>query len=206
MRSAPLVKLDRDTCAAVDELIDMFLVRHVPNEISQWEESLSFVWVTMVPLVHLAFAAGEEWKKRAHCTIWKSENVEGQFATHRIQSLDSRTTYGENSVASGDGRSESQLGRNPRNEHFSWPGSKATQKLGVFSLVHMLSIKDNQQLALTENLVQYLTCLLWHLSSDEKDKLRASLANFKSVSPPSLKIATKSVLALVNGFDMVFSL
>ncbi|KAL9952290.1 hypothetical protein ACROYT_G039525 [Oculina patagonica] len=206
MRSAPLVTLERDNCIAVDELIDMFLARHVPDEISQWEESLSFVWVTMVPLVHLAFAAGEEWKKRAHRTVWKSENVEGQSATNSTPSLESSTTLDayidrENSVASG--RSEIKL---KKNEKVFWPGSPATQKLGIFSLVHMLSIKDNRQLALTQNLVPYLVCLTWHLSSDKKEMLSAGLANFKSVSAPSLKIAAKSVLAFVNGLDMVLSL
>ncbi len=204
MRSAPLVKLDKDTSVAVDELIDMFLARHVPDEISQYEESVTFVWVTMVPLVHLAFAAGEEMKKRAH---W-SENIEGQSATYSTPSLESSTTLEahidrENSVASGC--SEIQLKRNVK---VSWPGSPATQKLGLFSLEHMLSgsMEDNRQLASTENLVPYLVCLSWHLSSDKKNMLSASLADFKSVSVPSLKIAAKSALAFVNGFDMVLSL
>ena len=61
MHSAPLVKLDGDICVTIDELIDVFLEQHVPNEISKWEEEMSFVWMTMVPLVHLAFAAGKEY-------------------------------------------------------------------------------------------------------------------------------------------------
>ena len=61
MRSAPLIKLDRDTCAAIDELIDLFLDSHVPDEMSKWEEEMSAIWMTIIPLVHLAFAAGKEY-------------------------------------------------------------------------------------------------------------------------------------------------
>lgn len=161
----------------------------------------------MVPLVHLAFAAGEEWKKLTDQAVWRSKYVERQFITHISLSSDCSTKLDayrdcKNPVASVGRRGEIL----DKNEQFPWPGSLATQNLGIFSLMHMLSIKDNQQLALTENLVQYLVCLSWHLSGEEKNKLRKSLANFKSVSAPSLKIAAKSVLAVVNGLDMVFSL
>ena len=208
IRSSPRVKLNGDIGDAVDQLVDKFLAKHIPSEISQWEESLSFVWVTMVPLVHLAFAAGKKWKKPADQTLWKSSNVESQCAMHNTQPLDSTTTPdastdGETSAAL-DRHSES-LGRSVQQEP-PWPGSMAIQRLGIFSLVHMLSIEDNRQLALSENLLAYLVCLLWHLNSDDRDKLRASLANFKSLSPPPLKIVAKSVLAFKNGLDVVYSL
>jgi len=206
MRSSPLVALDGDIGVAVDQLIDMFLAKHIPSQISQWEESLSFVWVTMVPLVHLAFAVGKKWKNPADQAIWKSTNVESQCAIQSTQPLESTTTLeastdGEKSAAS-DRHSESSS----RSDQPPWPGSMATQRLGIFSLVHMLSIEDNRQLALSENLLPYLVCLLWHLNSDDRDKLRASLANFKSLSPPPLKIAAKSVLTFKNGLDVVYSL
>ena len=90
-------------------------------------------------------------------------------------------------------------------ESFLWPGSKSTQNLGIFSLVHMLSIKENQQLAASENLIPYLICLSWQLDNDVKQKLLESLANFHVFSPPSLKVAAKSVLARVKGLDLVFN-
>ena len=106
IRSSSFVKLDGDIGDAVDQLVDKFLAKHIPSEISQWEESLSFVWVTMVPLVHLAFAAGKKWKKPADQTLCKSSNVESQCAMHSNQPLDSTTTpdasaYCEKSAALG---------------------------------------------------------------------------------------------------------
>ena len=203
--SSPLVKLDADIGVAVDQLIDMFLAKHIPSQISQWEKSLSFVWVTMVPLVHLAFAAGKKREIPADQAIWKSTNMKSQCAIQSTQPLDYTTTLG----ASTDGEKSVESGRHSEIsggiDQPSWPGSKATQRLGIFSLVHMLSIEDNRQLALSESLPPYLVCLLWHLSSDERDKLRASLANFKNLSPPPLKIAAKSVLAFKNGLDLVYS-
>ena len=210
IRSSSFVKLDGDIGDAVDQLVDKFLAKHIPSEISQWEESLSFVWVTMVPLVHLAFAAGKKWKKPADQTLCKSSNVESQCAMHSNQPLDSTTTpdasaYCEKSAALGR-HSESFGSLDSVQQEPPWPGSMAMQRLGIFSLVHMLSIEDNRQLALSENLLAYLVCLLWHLNSNDRDKLRTSLANFKSLSPPPLKIVAKSVLAFKNGLDVVYSL
>ena len=50
--SAPLVKLDRDTCVAIDALIDVFLEQHVPNEFSKLKKETCTIWMAMVPFVH----------------------------------------------------------------------------------------------------------------------------------------------------------
>ena len=47
-----------------------------------------------------------------------------------------------------------------RKNQFTWPGSPSTQKLGIFSLIHMFSFKENQQLALSENLLPYLVSVM----------------------------------------------
>ncbi len=268
MHSAPLVTLDRDTCVAIDEIIDMFLNRHFPSEISKWEDEYSFVWMTMVPLVHLAFAAGKEYycdqvnglkgnapqseeacfleRKRSqtdvtvvdeagsadmkdsqstcsdtelsydnreevhpHQTSLKRKKVEDNFTTQTNQCLDSFVMYDASesmeteTLVSGDKNCECVM----RDRQDQWPGSTLTQKLGIFSVVHMLSIKENQKLALSENLLPYLVCLSWHLKCDERENLRTSLANFDNNSaPPTLKVIAKSMLALVHGLDVVFSL
>ena len=62
-------------------------------------------------------------------------------------------------------------------------------------------------LALAENLLPYLVFLSWYLKDDKREKLTISLANFHCApSPPSLKVIAKSVLALVNGLDVVYKL
>ena len=53
------MKLDEDTCVAIDKLIDGFLLQHALSEISKWERDSN--WMTIVPLFHLAFAAGKEY-------------------------------------------------------------------------------------------------------------------------------------------------
>ena len=262
MRSAPLVKLGTDTRTAIDELIDRFLDRHVPNEISKWEEEMSFVWMTMIPLVHLAFARGKEHNSdselnfsnhgidinRVKCDSsaqseeacfcenkqlrtdamevadadiaavsdsqssyqsLNSKELKGHLTAQNFLSFGSSTRYNLSRTMKGeaDSFSESDSVKENRKDPFTWPGSTSTHKLGIFSLVHMLSIKENQQLALSENLLPYLVCLSWHLQSDEKEKLRTIMANFYDVStPPSLKVVAKSALSLVKGLDMVFNL
>ena len=257
MRSAPLVKLDRDTCVVIDGLIEEFLGSHDPKEVSKWEEEDSYVWITMRPLVHLAFAAGKEHyctclqitglksgakesegaleSKLSETTIMEVDkgrranikrsqkpdlsldNIEENLYCDKTckrgmveDELASPNTLRDISESMETGTSMSDndncvtLGTNTQ---FTWPGSTSTQKLGIFSLVHMLSIKGNQQLALSENLLPYLVCLSWHVKCDEREKLRTCLANFYNVTtPPSLKVAAKCVLALVNGLDMVYNL
>ncbi|KAL9957174.1 hypothetical protein ACROYT_G038780 [Oculina patagonica] len=254
MRSAPLLTLDRDTCVAIDELIDAFLNRHVPSEITKWEEKHSFVWITMVPLVHLAFAAGKEYCCEQVNGLKGDISQTGATVVHEANSADmtdSQSTCSDTELFY-DNIEEvllRQTSCRPKgyltiqtNQYFDsyavrdasdimksanfvsgdktcvmrdrqdqWPGSTSTQKLGIFSLVHMLSIKENQQLALSENLLPYLVCLSWHLKCDEREKLKTSLANFHNDSaPPSLKVIAKSVLApcswLRHGFQFMNSL
>ncbi|XP_078348508.1 uncharacterized protein LOC144633533 [Oculina patagonica] len=253
MRSAPLVTQDRDTCVVIDELIDVFLDRHVPDEISRWEEENSYVWITMMPLAHLAFAAGKIVnfdgqesegtqcileRKRSDTNIMEmvetgeagmeespkspfplssldnsEENLSDQTSCKRRRIEDQLATANTMCDISENMAIETSMSGNKncvlagKKDQFTWPGSTSTQKLGIFSLVHMLSIKENQQLALSENLFPYLVCLSWHLKCDEREKLRTSLANFhNATTPPSLKVSAKSVLALVNGLDMVFNI
>ena len=250
MRSAPLVKLHGDTCVTIDELIDVFLEQNVPSEISKWEEEMSFVWITMLPLVHLAFAAGKEYycnqilgskcdisasevvttfnskqseaiiskvneddtkelqsrlclllhsnhKEENNDTSFKSKKIEGHTLSATSENMEIGTSVSEDkNCATGNSR-----------DQFTWPGSPSTQKLGIFALMHMFSFKENQQLAVGENLLPYLVCLSWHLKDDEKEMLTTSLATFHDTSqPPALKVIAKSVLALVNGLDMVYKL
>ncbi|XP_022799990.1 uncharacterized protein LOC111337879 [Stylophora pistillata] len=259
IRSAPLVKLDMETCMAIDELINLFLDRHVPNEISKWEEEMSFVWMTMVPLVHLAFAGGKEYNSDSEIdcdshgneiNLMKcdssSHNGEACFSEKKLSPPEGMEIAEADTVKVNDSQSsfkslktvtpedqlvvqtvisfasstahnaprtnqdKNVLSENPskverRKDKISQPGSSSTQKLGIFSLVHMLSIEENQQLALLENLPPFLVCLSWHLPCDGKEKLRKVLAN-NVHTPPSLKVVAKSVLALVKGLDMVFNL
>ena len=247
MRSAPMVKLDGDICVTIDELIDVFLEQHVPNEISKWEEEMSFVWMTMVPLVHLAFAAGKEYYCNnihgSKCDVPPSESKQfetvknevaeaGTDSTKELQSSLGPLLNSYNGVENRETSCKrkkkekptlSEISENTEIEtsvsrdknfvmpgskvQFTWPGSTSTQKLGIFSLMHMLSLKENQQLAVAENLFPYMVCLSWHLREDEREKLRTSLANFHNASwLPSLKVIAKSALALVYGLETVFKL
>ena len=253
LRSGPLVKLDEDTCVAIDGLVDVFLEQHVPNEISKWVKEMSFVWMTMVPLVHLAFAAGKEYyynqihgskcdisaseivrtfnseqseaitsevkeadeddtkelqsslcrllnfnyREENNDTSCKSKKIEGHTLSATSENVEIETSLSEDkSCVTGNSR-----------DQFTWPGSPSTQKLGIFALMHMFSFKVNQQLALGENLLPYLVCLSWHLKGDERKILTTSLAGFHDTSrPPTLRVIAKSVLAVVNGLDMVYKL
>ena len=227
------MKLDGDTRVAMDELIEVFLEQHVPSEISKWEEEMSYVWVTMVPLVHLAFAAGKEsYCNQIHgsrCDMSQSESKQSETVKSEVAEDGTKTpqsTLCRLNSYNRVGTHETSCKRKKIEENtcmemsgdknfmmpgmkdqFTWPGSASTQKLGLFSLMHMLSLKENQQLVQAENVFPFLVCLSWHLKDGKKEKLRTSLANFPNAPwLPSLKVIAKSVLALVYGLDTVYKL
>ena len=199
---------------------------------------MSFVWMTMVPLVHLAFAAGKEYYcgqiHSLQCDMSqseskKSETVKSEVAEDHTRELQNsccpllnsyhwegncETRYKRKKIEDNASMEiETSVAGNKNvmtpgmKDQFTWPGSLTTHKLGIFSLIHMLSLKENQQLALKENLFPYLVCLLWHLKNNESEKLTTSLAHCHNVSwPPPLKVIAKSALALVYGLDTVFKL
>ena len=249
MHSAPLIKLDRDTCAAIDEVIDLFLDSHVPDEMSKWEEEMNAVWTRITPLVHLAFAAGKEYYLCSYGNNQDDNQIKDQkygnnvHGTHQSEEAcfmesnlplnstpdvqnagmaDMKKSPSGYRLSNSDSREE-KLSESMESttslmsetkdyviagqkDQLLWPGSTSTQKLGVFSLVHTLSIKENMQTALSENLLPYLVCQSWRLNFDERVKLSTGMSNFHNNSVPSLKVAAKSVLATVYGFDMVSNL
>ena len=50
--------LESNVTETINVLIEEFLLQHEPCEASAWEEEHGYVWVTLVPLVHLLFAGG----------------------------------------------------------------------------------------------------------------------------------------------------
>ena len=58
MRASPFVELDYETTLKIDEMLELFMEKHEPEEISSWEEHHNYVWVTMIPFVSLLFAGG----------------------------------------------------------------------------------------------------------------------------------------------------
>ena len=263
----------------------MFLEQNAPNEISKWEEDTSYVWMSMMPLAHLAFAGGKEYycnqmkafenkykttqsedqyflkSKQSNAAITEFTKVAGETSRsehsgekrQQTEQSEASVTYLDEADKDGvkelqgslypslnsdnrvenhettckrrkiEGRTLFAISDNPeiaasvsedkncltgnRKNQFTWPGSPSTQKLGIFSLMTMFSFKENQQLAIAENLLPYLVCLSWHLKRGEREKLRTSLANFHDdFLPPSLKVIAKSMLALANGLDMVYKI
>ncbi|XP_032242766.2 uncharacterized protein LOC116620908 [Nematostella vectensis] len=90
------------------------------------------------------------------------------------------------------------------NKRMMWPGSSAVQKLGVFSLRHLLFSSGNRDLVLQEKLLDYLVCLKWQMEGDARSMLTNELTTkFHAVQPPSLRVMSKAVLAQIYGFDAV---
>ena len=74
---------------------------------------------------------------------------------------------------------------------------------GVFSLQIILLSEKNRNVLITESLVDYVTCLPWHLSPDTKAhrracELRLSLSQKMQLQPPSLVNLTKAKLAATH--------
>ena len=76
-------------------------------------------------------------------------------------------------------------------------------EMGIFSLQNMLLSDETREVLITESLVDYITCLPWHLSPDTKAhrracELRVSLSQKMQLQPPSLVNLTKAKLAATH--------
>ena len=231
MLASPLVTIDDSTTHTINTLIDCCLSKITPTAIAMLEEIQCYVWVTLVPLVHLAFAGG---LGRSRSGIPSSTN---SAVCHRPASTVLTTTDSETEVKL---PLDHYLGKSsffPNQEHPSYllaknlppcgqacstasncerlpedcfsmnnkfPGSSSVQQLGIFAIQHLLYSSANRQLLLLEGLLQYLICLSWQLQRGDKRILEQELNKFNGIEPPSLKAAAKSVLARLHGFETVF--
>ena len=80
-------------------------------------------------------------------------------------------------------------------------GSTQTQKLGLFTLQHMLYSKGNRQLIENEHLLSFLDCLCWHVNPADGGLLNAELRKYWPPKPPSLSVICKSSLSFIYGFE-----
>ena len=76
-------------------------------------------------------------------------------------------------------------------------------EMGVFSLQSMLLSDKTRDILAAESLVDYITCLPWHLPPDTKAhrracELRVSLSQKMQLQPPSLVNLTKAKLAATH--------
>lgn len=89
----------------------------------------------------------------------------------------------------------------------SWPGSHATQRLGIFTLQCLLPIKHNCNVLIQENLLPYVITLGWQLRNPERLALNKALCYIKNVkstwNPPSLEVIISSLFARRDGFNKV---
>ena len=58
IRSGSRIRPEIDAWHKIDQLIGRFLETTKPHDISEWETKESYCWITLLPLVHLAFAGG----------------------------------------------------------------------------------------------------------------------------------------------------
>jgi hypothetical protein len=87
--------------------------------------------------------------------------------------------------------------------HGRWPGTPQTQKIGVFCVQHMLHLKENCKLLVSQNLLPYVTCLQWQLKEPLKKALKDAMQTLpNSKCPPSLAVIAKCQLAHITGFEV----
>ncbi|XP_031569592.1 uncharacterized protein LOC116304079 [Actinia tenebrosa] len=90
-----------------------------------------------------------------------------------------------------------------RYKYGRWPGTTETQKMGVFCIKHMLYLKENCQLLISQNLLPYLICLKWQLKGPLKTDLEEAMQKLPDGKcPPSLSVIARSQLAYVMGFEV----
>ena len=231
IRSSPLVQLDPFTVKRIDEIINSFLAKNKPSDISRFEENHNYVWVSMIPFVSLAFSGRQVKEKNSGRSLHEgmpeehqdtlqsrqdqpdgpnllpaNQFVDMEGSSHALSqnsvSIKEKMKGSDNSnLADAFGFSDAQLSTMAVKETGAVLGSTQTQKLGLFTLQHMLYSSGNRQIVEGENLLLYLNCLCWHINSDDGRLLKAELRKCWSPRVASLAVICKSSLAFVCGFE-----
>ncbi|XP_031565211.1 uncharacterized protein LOC116300475 [Actinia tenebrosa] len=231
VRSSTLCTIPHKHSNAIDSVIERFVQEYNPRRIAEYEENKMYVWMTLAPIIHMAFAAGLP-RTRKNTRQLKTDTNEGSLSAKKSRYSVEKTLpeeidmnkFAENDLSTASisdlhmdtdnnapqlyrqftGAKEIELG-NPKTAR--WPGSSASQKLAIFALQHTLFSRDNRQLLKAEGLDSYLVCLRWQLKSGtEYDKLTNELLVVRGdeIKVPTLTVICKSVLASMHGLDSVF--
>ncbi|XP_001627123.2 uncharacterized protein LOC5506411 [Nematostella vectensis] len=229
VRVSPGSELQDDGSAqTIDRIIDRFLCLHEPCEVVEWEQEHGCHWATYAPYIELAYCGGKYCKcdvtiammeatdvpkatkacSRESCTGSKSKKSKSKeswcceaalYENIEISATDPAHTEGTNSCLCLE-----KLGRICLSEA-KWPGSFATQRLGLFSLQCVLCCNENWESLVEQGLLPYLVVLSWHLRPRERDKLKQAFGRYAlKWDPPSLKIIVKSLLSKPTGFSVTY--
>jgi hypothetical protein len=228
VRSSTLCAIPHAQSSAIDSLIEQFIQEHTPRQIAEYEEHEMYVWMTLAPIVHMAFAAGQKLRKTAMERNTNNESYTAKKSKVLVENVSVETerqefTERELATALPSGFSVhtdnyvTALNRNLNDtteiefgnvSTARWPGSPAVQKLAIFALQHTLHSKENRELLITEDLHSFLICLQWQLKEGtEYEKLRKELLVIgDSLKVPTLRVICKSVLASMNGLESVLKI
>lgn len=233
LRSSPVIEVSTSEQLTIDSLIMEFLDRHTPDEMVRWEQVHENVWMTAIPVVSLAFSGG--YASHCCPVEVNESNTAHYLIPVENTTLEENNSVGKNSgcfisfgAPCGDCEmvevESSQLQSSPVgfpisnpeydtfllsrstvNSKVRYPGSFATQKLGIFTLQQMMSQDDNYRLFDDEKLFPFLVCLSWRLENNDKQFLLKNVfkRHDKCKIPPSLSVIAKSVLAQMHGFQVV---
>jgi len=225
VRSSTLVTIPQDQAAAIDSYIHYFFKKgYTPSQISSYEQEHVYVWMTLAPIMHLAYA-GELTAAVTKTRLASTENVQlddNKDAKRLKLTSNLESQEGDKDLSSSSDSEESFYDSDEDTTSWNTPqhiktcsglsysrctGSKALEDLGIFALQHTLNSKDNVTLLRSENLEPYLVCLMWQLQGSNRDKLGTILSELSKsttrVLIPSLSVICKAVLAKLHGLDAV---
>ena len=225
IRASALVQLDPHEGKSVDDIIASFLATKKPTDISRWEENHNYVWISMIPFVSLGFSGLQIQKEKDSSGISYALNSGNECANDNSCSEEHDPSFGmacldkfdgpsmvstnQNSIVKKNAMESADIERYENSCNINVAekrqetmlGSTQTQKLGLFTLQHMLYSNGNRQLIENEHLLSFLDCLCWHVNPADGGLLNAELRKYWPPKPPSLSVICKSSLSFIYGFE-----
>lgn len=210
----------------MDDIIASFLATKKPTDISRWEENHNYVWISMIPFVSLGFSGLQIQKEKDSSGISNyalnsgnecandnscSEKHDPSFGMACSDKFDgpSMVSTNQDGILKKNGMESADIERYEDSCNINVAevrqetmlGSIQTQKLGLFTLQHMLNSEGNQQLIENEHLLSFLDCLCWHVNPANGRLLNVELRKYWPPKPPSLSVICKSSLSFLYGFE-----
>ena len=184
IRSSTLCAIPPPQSTAIDSLIERFVQEYNPRRIAEYEENEMYVWMTLAPIVHMAFAAGPRTRKTTRQTDTSDESLSAKRSRYSAEvalphevDMKELDANGLSTATSSAFSMEADNCGSQVHPSFTeaaqidlgnlktarWPGSPAVQKLAIFALQHTLYSRDNRRLLHVEGLHSFLICLQWQL-------------------------------------------
>lgn len=186
--------LTQEETERINQVLEAFLHNVSPETIGKFQETHSYVWITLIPFLQLALSGPG--KRRQTAFIGDAQSKKGNHESPKNLRCDSKLCD-----ATDDGQCK-EVGSCKSHEN---PNKfSPAEKIGLFCLCHLVTAEENRKLFRKEKILDYLICVQWFAKKcPEVNELIPNLEGFHHHEPPRLESIAKAYLSKCFGHKIM---